>query len=80
MCVFSASIHVQYASKKPSHKRSVQRAPVLIKRGVNGARTGDERERPFDCPFKRAHVSGRQCRRPAPLLRFFQDLGVLKQA
>ena len=31
---------VQYASKKTSHKRPVQRAPVLIKRGLNGARMG----------------------------------------
>ena len=37
-----ACIHVQYASKQTSHKRTVQRAPVLIKRGVNGARTGEE--------------------------------------
>ena len=29
---------IQYASKKTSHKR-----PVLIKRGLNGARTGLER-------------------------------------
>ena len=63
---------LQYASKKTSHKRPVQRAPVLIKRGLNGARTGRERERPFDCPFERARVLGRQCRRPAPLLRFFR--------
>ena len=32
--------HVQYTSKKTSHKRAVQRAPVLIKRGENGGRTG----------------------------------------
>ena len=36
-------VHVQYASKRTSHKRPVQRAPVLIKRGLNGARTGLER-------------------------------------
>ena len=65
-------INIQYASKITSHKRPVQRAPVLIKRGLNGARTTRERERPFDCPFERARVSGRQCRRPAPLLRFFR--------
>ena len=28
---------IVYASKKTSHKRTVQRAPVLIKRGENGA-------------------------------------------
>ena len=59
---------LQYASKKTSHKRAVQRAPVQIKRGENGAWTGEERERPFE----RARVSGRQCRRPAPLLGFFR--------
>ena len=30
------TVSVQYASKKTSHKRAVQRAPVLIKRGENG--------------------------------------------
>ena len=67
MNVGLADSEIQYASKKTSHKR-----PVLIKRGLNGARTGRERERPFDCPFERARVSGRLCRRPAPLLRFFR--------
>ena len=33
-------VHIQYASKRSSHKRAVQRAPVPIKRGGNGARTG----------------------------------------
>ena len=40
--------------------------------GARSNKTGQERERPFDCPFKRARVSGRQCRRPAPLLRLFR--------
>ena len=37
MYMYVHMIHVQYASKKTSHKRAVQRAPVLIKRGVHGA-------------------------------------------
>ena len=40
---YKLHVHVQYASKRTSHKRPVQRAPVLIKRGLNGARTGLER-------------------------------------
>ena len=34
---------VQYVSKKTSHERTVQRAPVLIERELNGAGTGPER-------------------------------------
>ena len=35
--------YIQYVSKKTSHERTVQRAPVLIERELNGAGTGPER-------------------------------------
>ena len=53
--------NLQYASKKPSHKRAFSTGARSNKTGherdLNGGRTGRERERPFE----RACVSGRQC-------------------
>ena len=61
-------VHVQYTSKKTSHKRTVQRAPVLIKRGENGS------ARSNGCVYRVGNVEDqRYC-------CVFSGLGVLKQA
>ena len=64
----SIHVHVQYASKKPSHKRAVQQAPVLIKRGENGSARSNGRV------YRVGNVEDqRRC-------CVFSGLGVLKQA